>query len=106
MSKIDVLFANVYAHPEDDACRWVLADALQEQGDPRGTFISVQMLRHEGRSNRRSRGQESALLHAHRRLLHGPLADHVDQKSTRFIRGFPTQVLQNSDADLSDTDLA
>jgi uncharacterized protein (TIGR02996 family) len=92
MPEIETLFANVYAHPEDDTYRWVLADALQEKGDPRGTFISVQLLHHEGRSTRRARGQESALLHAQRRLLHGALADHVIPKATRFSRGFPARV--------------
>jgi uncharacterized protein (TIGR02996 family) len=106
MSNIDTLFANVYAHPADDACRWVLADALQELGDPRGIFISAQLLRHEGRSTRRSRGQESALLHAHRRLLHGAVADHVIQKATRFSRGFPARVMHDRNTALRNTDLA
>lgn len=36
------LFAAVYAAPDDDSPRLVLADALTEQGDPRGEFLSLQ----------------------------------------------------------------
>lgn len=39
------LFQAVYDAPRDDAPRHVLADALQEQGDPRGTFIALQLAR-------------------------------------------------------------
>ncbi|MGZ3452446.1 MAG: TIGR02996 domain-containing protein [Polyangiales bacterium] len=36
------LFAAVLAAPDDDDCRLVLADYLQEKGDPRGEFIQIQ----------------------------------------------------------------
>jgi uncharacterized protein (TIGR02996 family) len=42
---IDLLFAAVYADPAVDAPRQVLADALQEQGFPRGEFIALQLAR-------------------------------------------------------------
>src|SRR5688572_3877052 len=38
----DELFAAVYADPADTSLRLVLADALQEKGDPRGEFIALQ----------------------------------------------------------------
>src|SRR5262245_53925383 len=38
------LLANVVAHPSDDASRLVLADKLSEAGDPRGEFITLQVL--------------------------------------------------------------
>ncbi|MBA2541405.1 MAG: TIGR02996 domain-containing protein [Deltaproteobacteria bacterium] len=41
------LFAAVYASPDDDGPRSVLADLLQEQGDPRGEFIALQLAREE-----------------------------------------------------------
>lgn len=37
------LFAAVYANPEHDAPRLVLADHLQQRGDPRGEFIALQI---------------------------------------------------------------
>ena len=36
------LYAAVYANPEDDGLRQVLADALISRGDPRGEFIQLQ----------------------------------------------------------------
>ena len=38
---IDALYAAVFAAPADDGPRLVLADALQEAGDPRGEFLSL-----------------------------------------------------------------
>ena len=37
----DALFAEVWAHPDDDSPREVLADWLLEQGDPRGEYIGL-----------------------------------------------------------------
>ncbi|AEI63690.1 TIGR02996 domain-containing protein [Corallococcus macrosporus] len=37
------LLAAVVAQPEEDAPRLVYADHLQQQGDPRGEFIAVQV---------------------------------------------------------------
>lgn len=37
------LYAEVYAKPDDDDLRWVLADALLAIGDPRGEFIVAQL---------------------------------------------------------------
>jgi uncharacterized protein (TIGR02996 family) len=39
------LFQAVYDEPTSDAPRRVQADALQEQGDPRATFIALQLAR-------------------------------------------------------------
>jgi uncharacterized protein (TIGR02996 family) len=36
-------FARVCADPDDDVAREILADALQERGDPHGTLIALQM---------------------------------------------------------------
>ena len=52
--ELESLFAAVYARPADDGARQVLADALQELGDPRGEFISLQLQsRRTQRSERR-----------------------------------------------------
>src|SRR5205085_421060 len=40
---IAALFAQVYAAPDDDAIRHVLADALIACGDPRGELIQLQL---------------------------------------------------------------
>ncbi len=37
------LFREVYAHPDSDDARIVLADVLQAQGDPRGELIALQL---------------------------------------------------------------
>jgi len=41
------LVEDVLAHPDDDAPRLVLADALMERGDPRGELIAIQCARSE-----------------------------------------------------------
>jgi uncharacterized protein (TIGR02996 family) len=50
------LFSAVVATPDDDAPRLVLADALEERGDPRGRFISLQVRRVRGAGGGASRG--------------------------------------------------
>jgi uncharacterized protein (TIGR02996 family) len=44
MAKRNALLDAVYANPDDDAARSVYADALQEDGDPRGELIALQLL--------------------------------------------------------------
>lgn len=43
MGSIDELFAEVYANPEDEQLRRVLADALMAANDPRGELILFQL---------------------------------------------------------------
>lgn len=43
LAAIDDLFREVYARPEDDAVRAVLADALLAADDPRGELIALQL---------------------------------------------------------------
>lgn len=43
METLDALYAAVVQAPEDEAVRLRLADALDQQGDPRGEFIRVQV---------------------------------------------------------------
>lgn len=43
MSQVEQLFAEIYANPEDDQVRRVLADALLAAGDPRGELILFQL---------------------------------------------------------------
>ncbi len=79
------LFAAVYADLGDDGARSVLADALQEVGDPRGEFIALQLAR--GRSGER-KPREAALWKRHGRDWLEPIAAAVDQESVVFERGF------------------
>jgi uncharacterized protein (TIGR02996 family) len=87
------LLAAIAEDPSDDHARQVYADLLIERGDPRGTFISMQLAR-----ERRNHKAEFALLKKHARHWIRPLAglverdvgigfDHFDRR-TRFERGF------------------
>jgi uncharacterized protein (TIGR02996 family) len=82
---VPALFAAVYADPDDDGARSVLADALQELGDPRGEFITLQLMR--GRTGKPTR-RETSLLKQHERTWLGPIASVLDRASVVFERGF------------------
>ena len=77
------LYAAVYAEPEADAPRRVLADYLQAKGDPRGEFIALQLLE-SPTPEQRERVRELQERHAERwaaqlcPLLEAPV----------FVRGF------------------
>ncbi|AGC41506.1 hypothetical protein MYSTI_00147 [Myxococcus stipitatus DSM 14675] len=86
----EALLARVYASPEDDAARRVLADVLLEEGDPLGEFISLQ-LASEPDTERMER-----LLELNRARWEMPLGPGLDPKGTRFERGFPVSVLMNT----------
>ncbi|MCE9673231.1 TIGR02996 domain-containing protein [Myxococcus stipitatus] len=77
------LLGRVYAAPEDMAARLVLADHLQETGDPRGEFISSQLLPGA------SRARIEQLLQKYAPWWEAPLGPLVQRESTRFERGFP-----------------
>jgi uncharacterized protein (TIGR02996 family) len=81
----EALFAAVYANPDDDTPRVVLADYLQQCGDPRGEFIALQLARAAGgpRSKR-----ESELLRASGRDLLGPIEPMVLKSNLVYERGF------------------
>lgn len=84
----DALLAEIYANPTDDAPRLVYADALSEQGDPRGEFIVMQIER--GDSEPSAREQE--LLKKHGKVWLGALAPVLSwgkgYARTTFRRGF------------------
>jgi uncharacterized protein (TIGR02996 family) len=79
------LFASVYADPDDDGPRHVLADALSDRGDPRGEFIALQLDR--GRK-RIGLARELELQQAHASEWLGALAIVVDVRRSHFERGF------------------
>ncbi|MFP2910745.1 TIGR02996 domain-containing protein [Pyxidicoccus sp. 3LFB2] len=82
----DMLLARVYAHPDDDAARLVLADHLLEQGDPLGEFIMLQC------SPRADEARIRELLAQHGLAWQAPLGPLVRHEATRFERGFPVSV--------------
>jgi uncharacterized protein (TIGR02996 family) len=85
--KADVaaLLAQVYANPADDAVRAVLADALVEQGDPRGEFINLQLA---GKST----AQEKKLASTWGRAWLGAIEPVLLKDGVEFARGFPSKV--------------
>lgn len=79
------LYAAVYADPEADAPRRVLADYLQAQGDPRGEFIALQLLE---APSPEQRAREQELLQLHGKRWSAQLSPLLE--STEFARGFPS----------------
>jgi uncharacterized protein (TIGR02996 family) len=73
------LLEAVYAAPEDDAPRAVLSDWLQEQNDPRGQFISLQLREHAGTATNAEVAQAQRLVEVHGSQWIGNLAPAVDQ---------------------------
>jgi uncharacterized protein (TIGR02996 family) len=75
------------AEPDDLALRRVLADALQEAGDPRGEFIALQLAIADGTADRRAHQRVEELLAAHLDRWIGVLPN-VLPASAHFQRGF------------------
>lgn len=101
--ELEALYDAVFAAPEDDAPRLVLADALQEQGDPRGEFIALQLQQPRAQ---RSERRMAKLLERHRdaflRRLHSVVMPDAAQ---RWERGFLTEasvVLRGDQVDTPD----
>lgn len=59
------LFDAVAEAPDDDGPRQVLSDALQERGDPRGEFISLQLLSARGLATAKQQSREETLRQNH-----------------------------------------
>lgn len=62
---LKALWANVFADPDDDARLAVLSDALQEEGDPRGELIALQLREHRGEASDDDVKQAQELVKAH-----------------------------------------
>jgi uncharacterized protein (TIGR02996 family) len=88
------LLAEIVAKPADDQLRQVYADHLQEQGDPRGELIALQLA---GRDPER----QSELIEQHTGTWLAPLAAISWVEGTVFARGFPDEVWLN---DANNTD--
>jgi uncharacterized protein (TIGR02996 family) len=80
------LWQAVYDAPDDDAPREVLSDFLQEQGDPRGEFIALQLREHRGEATDADLARAQALTKEHGKAWLGPLRPIVARAEMR--RGF------------------
>jgi uncharacterized protein (TIGR02996 family) len=78
------LVAEIHREPHFDANRLVLADHLQERGDPRGELIALQLAR--ARDGGPASEREHELLRHHRRTWAQPLAPFLT--AYEFRRGF------------------
>jgi uncharacterized protein (TIGR02996 family) len=87
----EAFLAEIRAHPDDDACRLVFSDWLEENGDPDfAEFIRVQIrlgtLDEDDPARFALEERERALLAAHEAEWLGPLPEPV--RSWHFRRGF------------------
>jgi uncharacterized protein (TIGR02996 family) len=97
--------AEICKNPEDDTMRLIYADWLEDQGDPRGEFISVQCElarldpddpRHPGLVER-----ERALLARHESAWRAALPVIEGIKWGRFARGFVATVIPRTISDIA-----
>lgn len=88
---LEALRAAVFARPDDDAARHVLADALTEQGDAHGELISLQLARADGTASATQRAREAELLQNPTTLATWAGAIGGFGACT-FERGFPSKV--------------
>lgn len=87
------LLAAVYDEPSADAPREVYADFLMSEGDPRGEFIQLQLLRAAGRSTPQTERRELALLKKHGKEWLGPLLGVlVTGEASRGVELLPTEL--------------
>lgn len=82
-SLLDRLYEQVYANPDDDAPRVVLADHLSELGDPLGEFIALQLAEPDGPTGL-AKGRVKQL----RRHYEAWLPPGVQRSTAVFRRGF------------------
>jgi len=89
MDQNEALLAAIYANPDDDALRLVYMDYLQDRGDPRGEFISLQMKRLGRALTREEARIERRLLAAHAtRWVPAEVLSKIQRVTLRFERGF------------------
>ena len=89
------LLANVYANPDDDAPRMVLADWLQDRGDPRGELIALQLANRSGRMSPRER----ELVGMYGPQMLGTLVKKVKKTGIKLERGFLARCTPSRDLD-------
>lgn len=87
-STTDQLFAAVYAAPDADGPRAVLADHLLELGDPRGEFITLQLAKTKGPLSASAGRRERHLIEQHELQWLGTLGHCILPTTTTWERGF------------------
>jgi uncharacterized protein (TIGR02996 family) len=91
------LLAEVFAEPDQEQPRLVLADLLLEKGDSRGELIQLQCLSARQELSAAQRRRVAALLRDHRQTCHGALAPVI--AGGEVARGFLHRVrLKNKPA--------
>jgi uncharacterized protein (TIGR02996 family) len=83
---LEALYAAVYAAPDDDAPRAVLADALTDAGDPRGELIALQLREAAGDATPEMTERARELVQTHAKSWLGSLRPIVYRAELR--RGF------------------
>jgi uncharacterized protein (TIGR02996 family) len=78
-------YDDVYDHPDDDAPRHVLADRLQEHGDPHGELIALQLKRSGRAPTDEERARELKLIAKHQAVWLGELHPFVLSRSTKQL---------------------
>jgi uncharacterized protein (TIGR02996 family) len=81
---------DIYANPDDDEPRAVLADLLQARGDPRGELIALQLAAAAGRGSDDGDARIEELVRDHGRAWLGPL--HEIAYRAELHRGFLTRL--------------
>lgn len=83
------LFAAVYAAPEEDGPREVLADLLQREDEPHGELIALQLAQATGRGDPKIDARVKTLIREHGAACAPPeVFRALAAKSVRFERGF------------------
>ena len=93
---LEALVAEAMTHPGDLGLRTVLADALQQAGDPRGEFIALQAAIAAGTADAKAKARAKALLDAHIDTWTGPLPGVV-RASREFEHGFLVGLATNAE---------
>jgi uncharacterized protein (TIGR02996 family) len=86
---VDALLSEIYRAPDDDGPRHVLADLLQQRGDPRGRFIALE-LHPDPTPAMRQEARALWLQHADQWL--GPLASITSGALCETRRGFVSKL--------------
>jgi uncharacterized protein (TIGR02996 family) len=85
----------VWANPDDDATRLVVADALHEEGDPWGEFITIGFKLAAGNGSAELKERAATLLRKHAQAFGGPIAFITRKGTWRFEKGFLVSVVAN-----------
>lgn len=84
--------APVFASPDDDDVRRVVADALLEHGDPWGELIQLQLLIAGGKATTEQEALAAELIKKHGKTFAGPIAAIAKAETRKFEKGFLVHV--------------